>query len=203
MTSQAWWKSKEKCIEGLRFAEIQEDLYGAKVRYECERNRIKEKYGVRELPACSYPLWETLKGRGKLGEFPLAVVRERYRNEGYSVWVSGSSEELEDRFILVSYPGLRKKTPLHPAYERMVGVFGQERIEKLNRMVDDAKRVGKDIRNLGGGDPDLFDFKGVNAQGERFFVEVKHRDQPTRNQRICFPLIDEHLCEIKLVRIFQ
>ena len=202
MTSYEWWRAKEKNVEGLCFADIQEDLYGAKVRYECELNGIKEKYGVRELPACIYPLWEPLKGRGKLGEFPVTVVREHYRNEGYNVWVSDSNEELEDRFILVSYPDLRKKTPLHPAYEHMVGVFGREKIEKLNQIADEAKRKRKDNRNLGGGDPDLFVFKGVNAQEERFFVEVKYKNQLTPNQRICFPLIDKRLCEIKLIRIY-
>lgn len=201
VSSEAWWRSKEKHVEELCFAEIQEDLYGARVRYERELNRIKEKYGVRELPACSYPLWEPLKGRGKLGEFPVTVVREHYRNEGYNVWVSGSNKEMGDRFVLVSYPRLRKKTPPHPAYKRMVGVFGREKVEKLNQMVDEAKREGKGNRNLGGGDPDLFVFKGANAQEERFFVEVKYKDQPTPNQRICFPIIDKHLCEIKLVRI--
>jgi len=199
--SQAWWKFKESHVEKLCFAGIQEDLYDAKVRYERDLNRIKAKYDVRELPARAYPVWQSLKGRGKLGEFPLMVMREHYRSQGYRVWVSDSNAELRDCFILVSYPGLRKKTPLHPAYKRMVGVFGRERIEKLNQLVDEAKRQGKDNRNLGGGDPDLFVFKGANAQEERFFVEVKHKDPPTPNQRICFPLIAEHLCEIKLVRI--
>jgi len=202
VTSQAWWKAKANHIDEVRFPAIQEELYRAKVRYERELDRIRVKHRVRELPTCIYPAWESLKGRGKLGEFPLMVVRERYRNNGYTVWVSDSNEQPRARslrFILVSYPGLRKKK--HPAYERMVRAFGRKEIEKLNQIVNEAKRKGKATRNLGGGDPDLFVFKKADPKKERFFVEVKHKDKPTLNQRICFPLIAKLLCEVKLVRI--
>lgn len=185
----------------VRFPAIQEDLYLAKVCYARELERIRAKCSLTDLPDCIYPVYDSLKGRGKLGEFPLMVVREHYRKQGYTVWISDSNTELEDRFILVSYPRLRKLKPLHPGYQRMVRVFGQGKIEELNRAVDEAKRGGKSNSNLGGGDPDLFVFKGPNAEVERFLVEVKHKDQPTRNQRICFPIIDKLLCDVKLVRI--
>jgi hypothetical protein len=189
-------------MDELRFPAIQEELYRAEVRHSRELDRIKERYRLTVLPKCIYPLWHSLKGRGKLGEFPLMVVRKHYTDKGYTVWASDSNEDPKDVFILVSFPGLRKLTPPHPAYERMVKIFGQKKIEELNKITDEAKAQGKDMRNLGGGDPDLFVFKGANAEVERFFVEVKHKDKPTQNQEICFPLIEGSLhCEVKLIRI--
>jgi len=198
--SNAWWKSAEDHIEEISFSGIQNDLYRAKARYEHDLSRIKEKYGLRKLPAGVYPLWKPLRGRGRLGEFALVVAREHYRKRGYSVWASGSDKEVKDRFILVSFPGLRKQLPLHPAYARMVRIFGSEKIEELNRTVDKEKRKKKGHRNLGGGDPDLFVFKKGNPR-KGFFVEVKYKDQPTQNQLMCFPRIDEKLGEIKLARV--
>ena len=56
--------------------------------------------------------------------------------------------------------------------------------------------------NRGGGDPDLFVYKG-DGKRTRFFVEVKHKDELQINQIVVFPLIEKILrCPVKLVRIY-
>ena len=151
-----------------------------------------------------YAAWPHLVGRGKYGEFPLIVVREHYRMRGYTVWFCEPAlEQYEDPdfvgFMLLSYPGRRRAA--HPAYKRMQDVFGEATVARLNREADRAKRkMDQGQGNRGGGDPDLFVFKGH----ERFFVEVKWKDDLTAKQRVTFPLIERHCgVGIRIARIVE
>ena len=138
--------------------------------------------------------WPLSKGRGRHGEFPLIVVREHFRNLGYEVLAS--EPELPDLsgFLLVSYPGKRRKG--HPSFIQMERFFSKKCIADLN-IAADREKIEK-TGNAGGGDPDLFVF---NDQ-ECFFVEVKHKDQLNKNQLIAFPLIEKHCnVEIKVARL--
>ena len=133
--------------------------------------------------------WPLLRGRGRHGEFPLVVARSYFRQRGYTVWASEPELPDDTGFILVSYPGKRRRH--HPAYVRMQNVFGEARLHDLNAATDDIKRARTGGR--GGGDPDLFVFRG-NMQ---FFVEVKWWDQITMKQAATFPLI-EKLCDVEV-----
>jgi hypothetical protein len=166
--------------------------------------RQKTLYGLqvkpkRRIPGCIYPLWHLLRGRGRYGEFPLMVVREYLIKRHYKVLCSSSVRKTSESFICASYPGLRREKPLHPAYQRMAQVFGFERLNKFNAIAEEEKR--KHGRNRGGGDPDMFVYKG-NGRRVRFFVEVKHKDKPHTNQKIVFHLIRKHLgCPVYLIHI--
>jgi hypothetical protein len=138
--------------------------------------------------------WPRSLGKSHHGEFPVVVVREHFRALGYTVLASEPELPKDEGFLLVAYPGKRERR--HPAYERMVGHFGDAVLARLNRHADKTKaRYGK---SRGGGDPDLFVFRG----GDRFFVEVKWRDQITQKQSLTFPLIERY-CQvpIKVARI--
>jgi len=175
---------------------VQREMYQVEVRYLRDRYLLEKEYG-RPLPALTVELVGTPKGKGKWGDPALAAVREHFRKDEYTVWVSGSEENLEDRFILMSYPGLRRKG--HPAYKRMVEIFGEERLKNLNKAAEKAK--ANLSGNRGGGDPDLFVFKGDGKQ-ERFFVEAKDKDPVSPKQRICFELIEKHLdCDVFVARL--
>ena len=148
--------------------------------------------------------WPHLVGRGKYGEFPLVVVSEHFRSRGYTVWFCEPALEKYAHpdfvgFMLLSYPGRRRTA--HPAYKRMQDVFGKATVERLNAEADRAKlQVDQGNGNRGGGDPDLFVFKGR----ERFFVEVKWKDHITEKQRVTFPLIERHCgVRIKIARIYE
>jgi hypothetical protein len=148
-------------------------------------------------PACVYHLtrWPLSEGRGRFGEFPLVVVREYFRGQGYAVLASEPRLPNAEGFILVSYP--RKRRAADPAYQRMEAIFGSAALAELNASSDAAK-----VRwtgNAAGGDPDLFVF-GANQPDDRFFVEVKHHDQLTTKQLVTFPLIDK-LCPIFVARL--
>ncbi|MGE4223100.1 MAG: hypothetical protein AB7I23_07145 [Vicinamibacterales bacterium] len=111
-----------------------------------------------------------------------------------TVWASEPELPNDGGFILVSYPGKRRRG--HPAYARMEALFGVDALRKLNEAIDRAKRA--DTKGVGGGDPDLFVFGG----GERFFVEVKWNDEITDKQNATFPLIEALLgVEIKVARL--
>jgi len=57
-----------------------------------------------------YPVrWPLKQGRGRWGEFPLVVVREHYRKLGYTVLASEPRLAEGQGFILLSYPGYRKR----------------------------------------------------------------------------------------------
>jgi hypothetical protein len=138
--------------------------------------------------------WPLYAGRGRFGEFPLVVVREYYRQRGLTVWASEPELPHDGGFILVSYPGKRRRG--HSAYARMEALFGVDKLRELNEATDRAKRT--ETKGVGGGDPDLFVFGGR----ERFFVEVKWNDDITEKQNATFPLIEAVLgVEVKVVRI--
>jgi hypothetical protein len=79
--------------------------------------------------------------------------------------------------------------------------FGAPTVARLNVEADRAKlQMHQGKGNRGGGDPDLFVFKGR----ERFFVEVKWQDHITEKQRVTFPLIERHCgVKVKIARIFE
>lgn len=141
--------------------------------------------------------WPFHEGRGRFGEFPLIVVREHYRRLGYVVLASEPRLPKAEGFILLAYPGKRRAGD--PAYRRMERIFGKERLAKLNTRADQAKY--KHTGSRGGGDPDLFAFRKDDPD-DRFFVEVKHRDQVTAKQEVTFPLIRE-LCPVVVARLVE
>src|ERR1700730_4112567 len=83
--------------------------------------------------------WPLKQGRGKLGEFPLVVVREYFRNLGYTVLASEPRLPEGEGFILLSYPGKRERGDL--AYTKMAHLLGTELValDDLNRIADKAK----------------------------------------------------------------
>ena len=101
-----------------------------------------------------------------------------------------------------TYAGARKPEHRHHHnYERMADIFGPDLLEKLNRKADAVKK--RRTGHRGGGDPDLFVFKG-DGKKDRFFVEVKHKDQLTLKEKVSFPLIEDFLgCEVKIARIYE
>lgn len=154
--------------------------------------------------SANYAPWPHLVGRGKYGEFPLVIVREHYRRQGYTVWFCEPAlEKYADPdfvgFMLLSYPGRRRTG--HPAFKRMQNVFGDATVAELNVEADRAKRrMNQGRGSRGGGDPDLFVFNGR----ERFFVEVKWKDHITAKQRLTFPLIERHCgVSVRIARIFE
>jgi hypothetical protein len=157
-----------------------------------------EQYGLYRSGSstCVYPRWPRSVGRSKYGEFPVVVAREHFRSLGYSVWAAEPELPDNDGFILVSFPGKRRQR--HLAYARMESFFGANVLRKLNETADAEKCRHK--VNAGGGDPDLFVFRG----SEHFFVEVKWKDGITPKQSVTFPLI-ERFChsEVKVVRIYE
>lgn len=141
--------------------------------------------------------WPLREGRGRRGEFPLVVVREHFRKQGYVVLASEPRLPNEEGFIVVSYPG--KRSSGDPAYRRMQDIFGADVLAELNARADAAKI--RATRNRAGGDPDLFAFR-PGCPKDRMFIEVKHRDQITRKQLVTFPLLEE-LCPVVVVRLIE
>jgi len=75
-------------------------------------------------------------------------------------------------------------------------------MNEFNDAAEKAKLRKKHSGNRGGGDPDLFAYKG-DGRRVRFFVEAKHNDQLITNQKVVFPLIEKLLgCPVKVVRIY-
>lgn len=174
---------------------------GADKRYRGDVEARREALRLRStppMPTSGYELWPHLVGRGKFGEFPLVVARENYRQRGYAVWFCEPAlEKYNDPefigFMLLSYPSRRHNA--HPAYVRMRDIFGEVTLQRLNAAGDEAKlQMDEGQGSRGGGDPDLFVFRG----SERFFVEVKWRDELTEKQRVTFPLIEEY-CRTEVV----
>jgi len=172
------------------FEPHQKHLYGLQVK--CGQS----------IPGCDYPLFHSLKGKGRHGEFPLMVVSRHFKNEGYGVLYSSSVREVSESFICTSYPGLRRERHLHPAYERMAQFFRLEQLEEFNAIAEQEKRKhGRKTR--GGGDPDLFIYLKSDPR-IHFFVEVKHKDKTHINQEIVFDLIEKHLlCRVYTIRIYS
>jgi hypothetical protein len=164
-----------------------------KIYYDPAEKELYKKNSRRS--AYFHVRWPLRQGRGKYGEFPLVVVREHFRALGYTVLASEPNLPNDEGFIVVSYP--RKRAQRHPAYLRMAKIFGLEFLEELNRRADAAKKLK--TGNRGGGDPDLFVYRG-SGRKDRFFVEVKDKDQLTPKQLVAFPFIEE-LCPVKVVRI--
>jgi hypothetical protein len=154
-------------------------------------------------PACIYHSvrWpcHLKRGREKTGEFPLVVVREHYRRLGYTVLASEPKLPDGQGFILLSFPGYRKRR--HTAYMQMAKLLGTdiEALDALNLIADKAKIAA--TGNRGGGDPDLFVHKPDGT--ERFFVEVKHKDKLNKKQLVTFPIIGRQGWEVKIVRIVE
>lgn len=178
--------------------------HGEDQRYAAVAKRLREGSAATPGPAVTsaYPMWPHLVGRGKHGEFPLAVAAAHYRKQGYSVWFCEPALEQYDHpdfvgFMLVSYPGRRRQRVT--AYCRMLKAFGEAAVEALNRVADRKKRGMNDGTGTpGGGDPDLFVFN----DHERFFVEVKWKDQLTAKQLVTFPLIEQHCgVPVRLARL--
>lgn len=148
-------------------------------------------------PACTYAAvrWPLGQGRGRWGEFPLVVVREHFRQEGYVVLAS-EPRLVGEGFILVSYPGYRRIR--HAAYTQMARLLDTtiNALDALNEQADLAKRNA--TGNTSGGDPDLFCYRLDTT--ERFFVEVKHHDRLTAKQQATFEVIRQYW-DVKLVRI--
>ena len=90
-------------------------------------------------PACVYhpTRWPLSEGRGRFGGFPLVVVREYFRGQGYAVLASEPRLPNAEGFILVSYP--RKRRAADPAYQRMEAIFGSAALAELNASSDAAK----------------------------------------------------------------
>jgi hypothetical protein len=98
-------------------------------------------------------------------------------------------------YLLTHYAGKREAG--HAAFKRMSEFFPRRRIDELNRRCDRLKT--KQSGNRGGGDPDLF---VIGPRGQRFFVEVKHRDELTPKQKATFRAIHEVLrCDVRVARI--
>ncbi len=150
-------------------------------------------------PACVYDPWPLKEGKRKWGEFPLVVVREHYRRMGYTVLASEPRLPNGEGFILLSYPGKRESGC--PAYTKMAHMLGTELVtlDALNQIADKAKI--KVTGNRGGGDPDLFAYKPDGS--ERFFVEVKWKDQLTSKQLATFPIIRKQGWEVRIARIVE
>lgn len=182
----------EKFVDGV--IDVHYDPHQAVLCCEQARQR-------KPLPGCVYSLWSNLKGRGKGGEFALTIARHFFNSQGYEVLVSDSQRENPECFILASYPGLRKQRPVHPAYQRMVDVFGEAQLLSFNERATREKLLRKRTRNAGGGDPDLFVRCRANPN-HYFFAEVKYKDRLPENQKAVFPLISEKLrCKVFLVQI--
>jgi hypothetical protein len=81
----------------------------------------------------------------------------------------------------------------------MKDMFGGNLVEKVVKIAITEKKEKYGL-TPGGGDPDLFVFKH-DGQQERFFVEVKMKDKLIDNQKISFPIIEKHLCEVKIHRV--
>ncbi len=158
-------------------------------------------------PACKYPQWPRKIGRARgSGEFALVLARDYFLKRGYNVWVSEPTMNGENGwrgFIAVSFPGYRDGD--HAAYRRMIRKFGRRGLRELNVTADALKK--KQTGTRGGGDPDLFVFRG-DGKTVRFFVEAKYKDHINRNQKLTFPLIESRFgnwpgCAIKLAQLIE
>lgn len=142
----------------------------------------------------AYPktLWH---GIYRHGRFPDVVVRAALLKLGYRVLISDPEMPDEGGYLLTHYAGKREAG--HPAFKRMAEFFPQRRIDELTRRCDRLKTQHWGSR--GGGDPDLF---AIGARGQRFFVEVKDRDELKPKQKATFKAIYEVLgCDVRVARI--
>jgi hypothetical protein len=152
----------------------------------------------------TYELWawpsDLLRGRDRRASrcFPEVAVRAHYERLGYQVLLSVPKYPGDLGYLLFHFRGLRRQRPPHPAFARIQAHFPNIDLHALAEAAR-LEKIAKCGNTGGGGDPDLFVFRW---SGERFFVEVKDRDQLKCNQRVCFRLIEERLaCPVKVVRV--
>lgn len=133
---------------------------------------------------CIYDQFERQVGINK-SNFVEMVAKKYFEDQGYCV---------------VSYYYLvrnRKKRERMPGFHKIIDIFGEKEIRSFIAEVDSTFRlVGKGISS---GDPDLFVYNDETK--ECFFVEVKNTDQITDNQKILFPIIQQHLCPVFIARV--
>lgn len=142
----------------------------------------------------AYPkaLWH---GIYRHGRFPDIVVRAAFLKLGYQVLISDPEMPDEGGYLLTHYAGKREAG--HAAFKRMSTFFPQSRIDELNRRCDRLKT--RQWGNRGGGDPDLF---VIGPRGQKFFVEVKDRDELKPKQEATFRTIRQVLaCDVHVARI--
>jgi len=82
--------------------------------------------------------WIYRKGRHKAGEFPVVVVRKRFMDQGYKVWVSGQSKLGIDAFILAMFPSARETRD--QSYLNVVKVFGEKKLDRFIAIVEQEKK---------------------------------------------------------------
>jgi hypothetical protein len=84
-----------------------------------------------------------------------------------------------------------------PGFIKICHIFGEPKVRLL---IAEAKNAFRSIgKTVAPGDPDLFVYN--ESMGDRFFVEVKENDQVTDNQKVLFPLIQEFLYPVFIVRV--
>jgi hypothetical protein len=174
------------------------------VLYESHRERDLYNHSSDESAYRDF-FWPHRKGIHRGGEFPVAVVRKKYEERGYHCWISAQSKHGVDSYLLERMPGKRRHKD--PAYLKMVDVFGS--------LLDEFHQLASAARQLNGlskpgGDPDLF-VQCRDDSSDKFFVEVKledltgrrrYKDEPNKQQRVLFPLIEKKLnCEVKLAMV--
>jgi len=134
-------------------------------------------------------------GRNRGGCFPEVVARAHFERSGYKVLLSDPKFPKGLGFILFHYRQRRRSRD--KAFQRMQDYFPEVDLNVLAERARAAKL--NRCRSGGGGDPDLFVFHPVSR--ERFFIEVKDEDELHCNQLVCFPIIEECLCPVKVARI--
>jgi hypothetical protein len=157
-------------------------------------------------PSCVFRRYQLpeRKGINRSGEFPVAVVRRLYDALGYDTWFSGQAKLGDETYLLTRMPGRRRQGDA--AFRRILGAFGPEAIETLNREAAETRGVAG--HRAAGGDPDLFVFNRRD-RSLHFFVEVKlddrtrgYRDNLGHQQELLFPLITKHLkCGVRLAHV--
>ncbi|MEO8257238.1 MAG: hypothetical protein ABI868_07810 [Acidobacteriota bacterium] len=159
-----------------------------------ERKKYEERDGssIFHQNGYSVSLWHGIYKRGR---FPEVAVRASLKALGFSVLISDPGMPTEGGYILTHYAGKRRR--LDAAFQRMFQWFPEALITDLNRECDDLKRSVSG--NRGGGDPDLFVF---SEAGDRFFVEVKDKDEIKEKQRATFASIARILgCDVLMARV--
>ncbi len=203
MTEESWYRTHPELPVHFDEDERQQYLQNKpSIYYDIRWNPLPLK---RIVPPGPNYFAKAIGGKSKYGEFPLVVVREHFRRMGFTVWASeprlfNPKNGEPEGYAAMSYAGARIPTNAnHHAYLRMFAIFGDALVQ-LNKAADATKIRLKG--NPAGGDPDLFVFR-PNHPSDRFFVEVKHKDQLTPNELTCFPLLEKYLkCEVQMVRIF-
>lgn len=129
-------------------------------------------------PRCIYPQWPGRVGIHRRGRnFPAMVARKHFEDQGYQVL---------KQYYLVRCSRQRET---NEGFAFLCTLFGER---KLRTVIAEAG-------SLKGGDPDLFVYR--EDRSDCFFVEVKEKDQITGNQATLIPIIEKHLCPVRIVRV--